>query len=444
MKKLLFLFLLVCSLVCYAQTGDTLKPLPFTLECGNIFTKCKVSSYASQKGVYFRFDTNRSLTKIEVHYKNIGSGMDSVVTFVSNRAQLVSQYYLKAMAENCLGVYVDGVNCKHGKKFSEFAKNVYEIYLPIQEKKDLAKAEIKNKERICLSTVSALRDSIRCVKAQVKVLEDSAKFYENYFVDQYIAENQRIKDSLTTLVKDYNAEQLGDYMLERSEYMSKHGKAIEKVFSVIGGVAFCLGECNYVGGHDFDLAFTNNSKKTIKYFTVDVTFKNLVGDLCSDRHTGKATKTLEGIGPIKSGEDEYAHWDAVIYDNWASTAIINKFKIEYVDGSTVTINGKDIMALCNIPEKPELLDVEDSVEKIFKRTHSSRYLTLYSIEAAVREYPIFERLENERRALIDKEGEYERRISRLKTQYERDCAAYKAKYEPLLGNYTVSYMGAGN
>ena len=152
---------------------------------------------------------------------------------------------------------------------------------------------------------------------------------------------------------------------------------------------------------------------------------------------------MRGIGPIEYGEDKDAFWETVIYDNWAISAVVNKFEIDYMDGSHVTISGKDIMTVYNIPERTtEPFDIDFFIEDEFKENH--RYLTLYSIEAAVREYPIFDRLENERRALIDKEGEYERRIARLKTEYERECAAYKAKYEPLLGNFTVSYVGSSN
>ena len=110
-------------------------------------------------------------------------------------------------------------------------------------------------------------------------------------------------------------------------------------------------DVGYVGLTGYFMRFINMSKKTIKYLTWTGRVKNAVGDYvsCEVRHT--STFSGKYTGPCYSLCDDYAQWDAVLYNGSAEQMILSSVKIFYTDGSSVTIGKQSLDYLTNIPQE---------------------------------------------------------------------------------------------
>ena len=76
----------------------------------------------------------------------------------------------------------------------------------------------------------------------------------------------------------------------------------------------------------------NNSGKTINYYTVTFHFYNAVGDEAYSEITGKATKNIKTVGPVKPGEPLIV-FSVVDYVPVCDKVQIDEIKLEYSDGS---------------------------------------------------------------------------------------------------------------
>ncbi len=117
---------------------------------------------------------------------------------------------------------------------------------------------------------------------------------------------------------------------------------INKIKSSLRVSSCYLSAPNSAGGCDANFYYVNKSNKTIKYIIFDASFKNDVDDIvmCDIRNSisfrGKDT------GPIKPGNSGGGSWDCVIY-NWSATKmVVNSIDIDYMDGSSISISGKDL------------------------------------------------------------------------------------------------------
>lgn len=85
----------------------------------------------------------------------------------------------------------------------------------------------------------------------------------------------------------------------------------------------------------FDISVLNESKKTIKYISFTVKATNQVDDLVG-------TKTVRGVGPIKSGDAGSYSFENIFYSNTAYYLSLQKVTIQYMDGSVKIINKNGI------------------------------------------------------------------------------------------------------
>lgn len=100
-------------------------------------------------------------------------------------------------------------------------------------------------------------------------------------------------------------------------------------------------EVNYVGGIDVYMTFSNKSStKTINYITVELEFRNSVGDVLKDDISGKTTTSLLFTGPLKAGKtSSKTYWRACFYNStYSGTNKITKIEIEYADGTTLVLD----------------------------------------------------------------------------------------------------------
>lgn len=98
-------------------------------------------------------------------------------------------------------------------------------------------------------------------------------------------------------------------------------------------------DINSVGGVDVYIDFVNNSDKTIKYVKFnDVEFYNTVADpaYCEIKKSYK--RTLNFTGPLYAGDEKYATWEAVIYNNKTSALVFRTITVDFTDGTSQTIN----------------------------------------------------------------------------------------------------------
>ena len=104
-------------------------------------------------------------------------------------------------------------------------------------------------------------------------------------------------------------------------------------------------EQNSVGGLDYTLGIVNNSGKTINYIYYTVHVINRVGDNVKCTITRDSTFLLKDTGPYKAGETTKGTWEAFMYNYSADKVVIDKVEIKYNDGTSVTIDGSNVLYL---------------------------------------------------------------------------------------------------
>lgn len=110
-------------------------------------------------------------------------------------------------------------------------------------------------------------------------------------------------------------------------------------------------DAGYVGLCSYAMRFINMSKKTIKYLTWSGRVRNAVGDYVSCEVHHKSTFSGKYTGPCYSLCDDFAEWDAVLYNGSAEQMILSSVKIIYTDGSSATIGKQSLDYLTNIPQE---------------------------------------------------------------------------------------------
>lgn len=99
---------------------------------------------------------------------------------------------------------------------------------------------------------------------------------------------------------------------------------------------------NSAGGLDIWITFRNDSEKVIKYAYFSFYAQNGVGDFLKCRVRGYERARLEFTGPVQPGATANAHWENVWYNNNITTTSLNRIEIEYMDGTTESMFGKDV------------------------------------------------------------------------------------------------------
>lgn len=128
---------------------------------------------------------------------------------------------------------------------------------------------------------------------------------------------------------------------------------------------------NSAGGVEVRLAWRNLSPtKTVKYATFEVVPYNAVDDSVESEIGGKILARLEDVGPVAPGKwsgvadgdsETASRFDTVDWENvWYNSTIVRvelrRVRIEYMDGSKVTIQGNALRDVLHCVEQEALFD----------------------------------------------------------------------------------------
>jgi len=120
--------------------------------------------------------------------------------------------------------------------------------------------------------------------------------------------------------------------------------AKEKAREIIRVSKVSTGKPNSAGGVDLYINWKNNSEKTIKYAYFEVVPLNAVDDVVtSDIGRGSLFRGQE-TGPFKKGQGSGSdmYYENAWYNNTIVRAELRKIDIEYMDGTTVTLQDEDV------------------------------------------------------------------------------------------------------
>lgn len=132
---------------------------------------------------------------------------------------------------------------------------------------------------------------------------------------------------------------LTDLCTEYAEYFNFIKQARKLNIAITD--SYASNECgtvgNCIGAH---ISILNLSKKKIKYIWFNVIGYNPVDDKVL--YKGSYTQSLKGIGPIEAEMDKTMSFSNVWYDEPVSSFKINSMKIQYMDGTTISIDKTSI------------------------------------------------------------------------------------------------------
>ena len=97
------------------------------------------------------------------------------------------------------------------------------------------------------------------------------------------------------------------------------------------------------GGVDVRVEFYNASEKDIKYVTFGFVAYNAVNDAVASDTTRKKLNHAKFTGPLLSNETMEVMFERVCYNNTITTVRIHEVAVEYMDGTTETIAGQDLV-----------------------------------------------------------------------------------------------------
>ena len=104
---------------------------------------------------------------------------------------------------------------------------------------------------------------------------------------------------------------------------------------------------NSAGGVDLYIKWINKSSKTIKYIYFYAEAYNAVNDPVKCEIRRESVVNCSATGPYKSGEGSFndslngTHWENVWYNNSITSAKLKQIKIEYMDGTSITLDEEE-------------------------------------------------------------------------------------------------------
>lgn len=94
-------------------------------------------------------------------------------------------------------------------------------------------------------------------------------------------------------------------------------------------------DVNSVDGITVEMLANYKGTKTVKYYTIDLSTYNAVGDPSYDSITGQCKFSIKTTGPLYPNK-EMALYDLISYSGDCSKIVIDKITLEYTDGTTVS------------------------------------------------------------------------------------------------------------
>jgi len=95
-------------------------------------------------------------------------------------------------------------------------------------------------------------------------------------------------------------------------------------------------EQNSADGISVNLRISNiSARKAVKYFSVEMSLYNSVGDRTSGQYHG-SSQSLRAVGPIEPQEHSTYRFDNVWYSSSGACVVIDRIRVQHIDGSTFT------------------------------------------------------------------------------------------------------------
>jgi hypothetical protein len=113
--------------------------------------------------------------------------------------------------------------------------------------------------------------------------------------------------------------------------------AITSFDGVLDGFSGLADKPNSASGVGFFIRFTNADSRTIKYVVFSATPFNAVGDSVGSSIGGKQLLRVRLTGPIEPGALKESGWKPLWYNGSITSVEISAAEIEYIDGSTESI-----------------------------------------------------------------------------------------------------------
>ena len=109
--------------------------------------------------------------------------------------------------------------------------------------------------------------------------------------------------------------------------------------------------CDYAGGNEVTIKFTNCGSLKIKYVYFTGYFLNAVGDKCRDEVSGSTVWKYTGVGPVSRIPNtpdrfgsyiKYFHSDPLFYSKNARKFRLSSVTIEYMNGKKTVLSGSEL------------------------------------------------------------------------------------------------------
>lgn len=222
----------------------------------------------------------------------------------------------------------------------------------------------------------ATKEDIKEINTKDKYVQDGFyRFNNDYYFIQVFGGNLRTACGLTADIMDLRIDSYYMYDFGSKKYLGKYygrlkanskGIAYGNLYNVDDGCVYKINDngkkfskskaadlvvfensvkVDTAGGVDYKLGVVNNSSKTIKYIDYDVYVNNAVGDSIRCDITGKKIFGLRDTGPYEYGGLSYGTFSNIMYNNSAKKVIISSVRIEYMDGTYITISGNNLTYL---------------------------------------------------------------------------------------------------
>lgn len=165
-------------------------------------------------------------------------------------------------------------------------------------------------------------------------------------------------------------------------------------------LGYAVPEINSAGGVKVSQIFVNATNKDIKYLTFFYTPYNAVGDIAPCTISKNTVAKCRLTGPIEARSYDVVSWDVLWYNPTVIRVEVDKLYVEYMDGTSETIEGNDIVNI----------DDENSLYKQIEEEKNKAY------EEEVRALEEERKAEEEKRRL---EEEEKRRLEEEKAEEKR-------------------------
>lgn len=288
--------------------------------------------------------------------KNVSSSSFPMSTRVSYDVSSLKQKKVKRPTQYEV---VDITNIHKVPEYDAYVVKIKEKYYLVGSSDIADNSYLDRKSKSLMSLHESLKDSVeRCspwtayyemmgmVDSRIKRCADSIIFLQTN--QEAIFESKARNEA-----QAYVEESLLKYKERRESYynwVSTLPASVQKDAKILA-IPESYIEGGYTSLCGYQMRILNMSKKTIKYLTWSGKVKNAVGDYisCEVRHissfSGKYT------GPCHPYCDDFATWDAVLFNASADEMVLTSVKVIYTDGSSVTIGKQSLDYITNIPRE---------------------------------------------------------------------------------------------